>query len=76
MWPKQLEKNTVIRHFAVIWSTSARVDFYSLERQLGPTHGAERISAGCGDRRHALRGVPAPLRLPVDTLTFSALSVC
>jgi len=31
--PTQLEKNTVIRHFAMKLSTSARVDFYVLERQ-------------------------------------------
>jgi len=29
----RLEKKTVIRHFANKWSTSARVDFYLLERQ-------------------------------------------
>jgi len=31
--PTQLEKKTLIRHFAMKWSTSARVDFYLLERQ-------------------------------------------
>jgi len=31
--PTQLEKKTVIRHFAMKWSTSARVVFYLLERQ-------------------------------------------
>jgi len=31
--PKSLEKKTVTRHFAMQWSTSARVDFYLLERQ-------------------------------------------
>jgi len=31
--PKQLEKQTVTCHFAMQWSTSARVDFYSLEKQ-------------------------------------------
>ena len=30
--PTQLEKKTVIRHFANTWSTSARVDFHLLER--------------------------------------------
>jgi len=30
---KQLEKTTVTRHFAIKWSTSARVDFFLLERQ-------------------------------------------
>jgi len=31
--PKQLAKQTVIRQFAMKWSTSARVDFYLVERQ-------------------------------------------
>ena len=31
--PTQLEKKSVIRHFAMKWSTSARVDFCLLERQ-------------------------------------------
>jgi len=31
---EQLEKKTVTRHFAMKWSTSARVDFYLLERQI------------------------------------------
>jgi len=29
----QFENKTVTRHFAMKWSTSARVDFYLLERQ-------------------------------------------
>jgi len=29
----QLEKQTVVRHFAMKWSTSARVNFYLLESQ-------------------------------------------